>query len=606
MSLNRGKNITKETTNTTSVVSNHISDISSKTSNILQYNINHPLINAIYKLMSSNITKEQSEINKTQILSLKFDIPDYNSMYKFHKEYTKKDFLKALYYTINYILLKLKIKPEWNDVWIISKDKIHKIWYEKTKWIERQIRFTYDEKYKYLEINWEDAINEECDEVKIFVNYNPWNVHNNKQERYVYINNWTKLLEIENLSLWKDWKDIYWKKIKYKKHITTKKWISVEKWLQINNFSYYSTLDWFIDFDETENQNWETVLTDISIISNINIKQLNFDVYNDKINKTSLNIKVKWDVLKWTYKFKWSINVWKHIKSSIFVDWNIISTCMMWTPNENILIKSTKLIETSAVSHSNINWELINIENNQTLQSPFIWNNKIKTNCLNISNWLIKWELIINIWWNLIITHNWLIKRIIKIEKELKSNIETYRIWVEQIERDIRENMEQMSKQMPEKEKKDIKQALNIARSLLYLEPFQIEKIMKCLNYIHEKYDLDFIWWYKMKFNSLEKKYNEIISNQKTLSERKEKLQIIEKDINQLVVCIDWEITAKGKIKLYIWDKNTNKNRFPLAKDIKKWKVSIFKKYSLKKWWLIDISREEAQEILLNKKIEIS
>ncbi len=578
-----------ETTDTKSVVSNHVNNVSDVIHDILNFNQTNPLINKLLNEIEKNTKIISLETDTKIIIWFDFILPNYSNFKNLWKSFTKKIFNKTIFLIVKQILINLWIKCKWE-----TKDKYKwkmiKTWVDSSwKWSQkREIRFVFSDDLKYLKVNWIKPIDETYDNLTKKINY--W------KQKYVFINTDTKILEIFNLIYWVDWIDVYWKTIKHKKTLTIGNGISIEQYTWTKNHSYYSTLDWFI-----QNNNWNISITDV-----ISVWKLDFDINLEELNKNPLKIKVKSDVVWWPYKFKWNLSVWKHLKANTDIKWNIDSTCIMWNPNKNISVQSSWIVKTTSISNANISWKYVSIENNQTWQAPFIWNNNIKTNHLKISNWLIKWDLIINIWDNLLTEYSILKHRINKITKDIKNSIEQYRIWVEEIERNIRDSFLVASNTIEKDELNELEKIFWAIKSLLYLEPFQIKKIRKFLNYIHEKHDFNFIWWYKKKFNYLNTVYDDIISSKDILIKRENKLTDIKHELSKIVICFDWDLLKNWKIKLYIWNKITKSKQINTKKYIKKWKINIYKKYSLEEEKFVDISKEEAEKILLTSKVEIS
>lgn len=619
-----------ETTDNSSVVSNVVVETSSQILNILNLNKKNPLVKAVIEKMILNVTKAYSKNEKDKIVLIEFKIPDYSEVKEYWEIQNIGDFYKVVNYAVLYILNNLKIKPKW-ETEKNSNGEIKRIWYddsEQKEWIYRRlIRFIFSDKFKYLRIYWLESVNEENSGINITTEYTnrsyipeknrdkKWELK--KQSRYRFVNKDTKLLEIVEPKSWKIWMDVFWKDIKYRKNIEWWKNIKITKIPWTNKIAYYSNISWFIQYQEWINSNWIYELTSISIINEIEVTNLDFDINpleeNVSRDKDSiLDINVLEDVIGGPIKFRWNLVVGKHIRTSTSVNWNVHAKCIMGKLNESIKVSASWNIDIESLSNANIFWSFVSLKNIddvtwKTEKVTTNWNNTINTNCLEIHNLSLNWNLTINLWDKLFDIYNILLERIKNTKKEIKKDEENFIRAVEQMEVDINSNFKVVARKITSENLKELTNIFSAIRSLLYLEPFQIDKIMKFLDYIHNKHEFDFIWGYKIKFNRIYSIYENVKNNEKILLERENTLEIIKDKIWEMVIVIDWVLLASSNITLYNWDKSTTivwaiwskKEIISIGNESKKEKqIQIYKKYSLESGSFIDIERLEAEEMI--------
>lgn len=638
LSVKKQKNVLG---NVPGTVSRVVKNTSTKVLTNLDLNPGHPLVKAIYDRLMKKPKKTLSKKNEKQFISLEFAIPSCYEMEDLCKKGTKKEFYLALNYAVALILSRLKIKPKWDTEEIdYEDDKVIKIWFDNSlsePWVpKRKVRFLLKDNYRYLKIDWVEPEDEKDWEFIWTIDYrnepqkNRWSLILREgtwwdtQKRFRFVNKGTKLFEIIRPSWWKKWVDVIGAEISWKKwnnYSLSKVWgIELREIPWINKVFAYSSKAWFISYTERISQAWLKELESISISPDLEVPKLDFYIWpwdeDDKENIVAqdkdsfLNINV-WEDVEWDFhKFKWKLSVKWNIRANVDIDWDIKAGWIKWTPDKVVRVKSSWNISLSWLNSWFLSCSRVDIRDlsssSDQLKALVVGNNEVYCNIAWIEKLSLKWKLTIDLWEELLNEKKLLSKQIKTTEKDIEMWENEFKRNVKIIETDLKNNFDSVSKVLSKKDLEELKKIFSAVRSLLYIEPFQIEKVMQFLNYIHNKHEFDFIWWYKLKFSNVSQVYNNVMTNKRKLKKRNDNMDELNKKIKNLAVFIEWAIEPGWLLIIQYGNKIIRKwnSIVNFKKTSEFWPeinpVWIYKRYDVEKDELIDITREEALAIFQN------
>ncbi|MCK9272266.1 hypothetical protein M0P65_01850 [Candidatus Gracilibacteria bacterium] len=625
-----------------------IKSTSLNVNDILELTTQNPVVKVIYDKIIKSIQKTPSKKNNKQTISVVFDLPTkFSVLSKIYSEYKKdiemspEEFQKILNYTVRFVLSKLQIKPKWEQE-TNQDNKIIKIGHEEQKSTsgipKRKIKFFYSEDSKYLRIDGFEPVDDTNASINTVVDYSnepqknkniisPRNKDKEEgQIRYKYVGEHTKLLEISKPFGGKNGVDATGKLIEFKKgekyELIHGEGIVIEEIPNSNRLFYYSSKSGFVQIKERLNKEGIIELSEISVINKINVPNLDFDIslgedskeFYDKNGFVEINVGE--EVINGPHRLRGNLMVGGTIKTNVEIDGNIKTLGISGIVGQPIKISSTGSIETSSINGTGISSQYITLKNlnnkGEYINSPITGdNNTIHANAIEIINLSLKGNVTIDVGEDLFENKERLTERIERTKKDISIGEEEFKKYVEQIEHDLRGNYDVVSRKISAGNLSIIEKVFSAIRSLLYLEPFQIDNVMKFLDYLHDKHEFDFIWGYKIKFNHINHIYNVVKKNKEKLSQREEELNETKKNMNNLVIYINGNIERLGELSLQYGEKIISKKGHIInkKKNIEfnnSNPVNIYKKYCIETDEFKDISKEEAEKILSDIKQKIN